>query len=118
MSPAQQHVDEILTDFSIGEEHFEELMLEDYRQVLWFKGRGDSAHSVVIETAVSNRYMTVRIKPQEIPKVCMAITAQALNTPLAQSLEKIASMMSRHIYLTQIAVCGHKENIFGGSLVC
>jgi len=34
MSPAQQHVDEILTDFSIEEEHFEELMLEDYRQVL------------------------------------------------------------------------------------
>lgn len=75
MSPAQQHVDKILTNFPIGEEHFEELRLKDYHQVLWFKGRGDSEHPVVTETAVSNQYMTMRIKPQEIPKVCMAITA-------------------------------------------
>jgi hypothetical protein len=30
MSPGEQHVDEILSDFTFAEEHFEELMLEDH----------------------------------------------------------------------------------------
>jgi len=68
MRPGHQHRDEIRGDFTFGNEHFENLVLEDGLQILELEWGRNSEHALAVKTAVRAENVAVGVNPQEIPK--------------------------------------------------
>ena len=62
MAPGQQHVHQVLSDYTFGKWHLVDLMPEYLFQIFSVKGRCYLEHTVSIKTAVRDKNVKMRIE--------------------------------------------------------
>ena len=62
MTPRHQHADQVLGNFSLGKEHFENFLLEEGLQILELECGRNPEGALTVETTICTESMAVGVK--------------------------------------------------------